>query len=217
MNTTPNTPEHTAGITPSNLPSNLPSNFPGNLPSITGDEEDTEEDEDTDTRLVPKSLKIPAYLSKELDREMAEAGVSFNALVQNVLVNRHNPKNGAGNTGEITGMREVLLVKEAKILELTEALERVNDEFVQKGYSNNRMLGEISALKREIEEYAVTETEWETKCAQLEDEIQNLRSAPKPDQKSDVGEVHALRQIIADHTFLSPFDIEQLLHENSNY
>ena len=68
-----------------------------------------------------------------------------------------------------------------------------------------------------MSEYAATEQEWETECALLKEENQRLRDAPKPNQNSDVGEAHALRQIITDHTFLSPFDIEQLLHENSNY
>lgn len=173
-----------------------------------------------DVRKVGRSLKIPAWLAVEIDKEIASEEMSFNSYVQNILINRHN---------------QIPDDIEEKIGEMQSKLAEQNELLKEKAIKNNDLMNEILGLraveedlqkvKRERDEYFVEIGEWENNYIKLENLLKaETATSRKPDaepkaEKSDKiprDNSAALRDIILENTFFSNQDIDLLIHEAAN-
>ncbi len=173
-----------------------------------------------DVATVGKSLKIPGWLSVELDKEIADAGMSFNSYVQNILINRHNQI-----PDDIEQQIEAMQTKIAE----------QQDLLTTKGYKNNELLEEVVSLRSVEDQLEKVKAERDTyfaEIARLEDDYMKLETLCKSEafgnhrpveepkvEKSDKilpNDSDALRAIILENTFFSNLDIDLLLHEAAN-
>lgn len=200
--------------TTENAPLNATPHTPGISPAYTGEYQG---DEEYDTKVVAKSLKIPGYLSRELDREIADAGMSFNAYVQNVLMNRHNHVS-ASDGQELEVLHDAVNMKSGKILEQKEQISFLQAEMEILRNMSDKYRIDRDRIIEERDELSDEADAWEKKAILLQSQLDAFTtSGSHTAEKGDVGEVKALRRIISENTFLTTFDIEQLLHEDSNY
>ncbi len=137
-------------------------------------------------QVVGKSLKIPAWLAIELDREVAAAGQSFNGYVQNILVNRNQSPTLADE--RVEELEKVLEAKDKEIAEISQELREQAEMII-------RLNHQLTVLKDSF------------------DDTKPLKSA---NDEIDEDENKALRQIISDYSFFSKQDIQILIYEIAN-